>query len=89
MLNRLQKAAQNNTQKDDASSGCFDSSNSSNTPSPKSSSPTNIPTCVLNFRDNEILMNDHHFMNSNKSLRPILMSKLSSSNKNSKIESAL
>jgi hypothetical protein len=87
MLNRLQKAAQNNTQKDDASSGCFDSSNSSNTPSPKSNSPTNIPTCILNFKENDILMSDHHFMNTSKNLRPILMSKLSS--KSSKIESAL
>jgi hypothetical protein len=32
-------------------------------------------------------MSDHHFMNTSKNLRPILMSKLSS--KSSKIESAL
>ena len=86
MLNRLQKAAQQNqnSPKDDTSSGCFDSSNSSNSHSPKSESPTNIP--ILNFQESQYL-NDQNFMDPNKHIRPLLMTKISA--KNSKIESAL
>ena len=73
MLNRLQKAAQN---KDDASSGFFDSSNSSNA-SPKSNSPTNS----LHFNDEPIITN------ASKKIRPLLMNKMTT--KSNKIESAL